>query len=52
MEAPQHPQKIVVQPQGKAQGAGVQKLDRLGLDRIFHQPSSRLRKLPCLGDAS
>ena len=49
---PQNPEKIVVQPQHKAQGPGGEKLDGLGLEGVFHQPSSRLRKPPCRGAPS
>ena len=52
MEFPQDPEKIIVEPQHKAQGAGVQELEGLGLEGVFHQPSSRLKKPPCLGAPS
>ncbi len=46
MDPPQGAQDIIVQPQPQAQGAGTQKLQGLGLKRVLHQPSSRLRKPP------
>ena len=48
----QNPQAVVVQPQAKTQGAGVQKLEGLRLQGILHQPSSRLKKPPCRGAPS
>lgn len=42
----QRAQDIVVQPQRQAQGPGAEELQRLGLQGVFHQPSSLRRKPP------
>ena len=49
MDPAQGAQKVVVQPQGQAQGPGAEKLQRLGPEGVLHQPSRRRRKPPsCL----
>lgn len=50
MDPPQGAQKVIMQPQGKPQGTGIQKLQRLGLEGVLHQPSRRRRK-PASGRA-
>ena len=46
MEPPQRPQQIIVKAQCQAQRAGQNELQRLGLEGVFHQPSSLRRKPP------
>ena len=46
MEPPQRPQQIIVKAQNQAQRAGQKELQRLGLQGVFHQPSSLRRKPP------
>ena len=46
MDPAQRAQKVIVQRQDHAQGSGREKLQRLGLEGVRHQPSSRRRKPP------
>ena len=41
-----------MQPQRQAKGPGAKELQRLRLEGVLHQPSSRRRKPPCLGAPS
>ena len=45
-------QQVIVQPQRQAQGPGAKELQRLRLEGVLHQPSSRRRNPPCLGAPS
>ena len=41
-----------MKPQYEPQKSGAEEFQRLRLKRVFHQPSSRRKKLPSLGAAS
>ena len=48
----QRPQEIIVEAQRQPEGPGPEELQRLGLQGVFHQPSSLRRKPPSGRDCS
>ena len=52
MDPAQRPQEIIVEAQRQPEGPGPEELQRLGLQGVFHQPSSLRRKLPSGRDCS